>query len=340
MAEIRDGFVGSIGNTPLIRLRRASDDTGCEILAKAEFLNPGGSVKDRAGLSMILDAERRGMLRPGGTVVEGTAGNTGIGLVLVANARGYRTVIVIPETQSQEKKDLLRLFGADLREVPALPFKDPNNYVHVAERLAKELEATSPNGVLYANQWENLANRQAHIDGTGPEIWEQTDGRVDGFTCAIGTGGTLAGTAMYLKSQNPKIRIAAADPMGAAMYNWITHGKLEGSGNSITEGIGLGRVTANIDGAPIDLAYQIPDEEALPVVFDLLRDEGLCVGGSSGINVAGAIRLARELGPGHTVVTVLADGGSRYQSKLFNPEFLRSKNLPVPGWLDGGDGAS
>ena len=334
MAQIRDGFVGTIGNTPLIRLRRASELTGCEILAKAEFLNPGGSVKDRAGLSLILDAERRGVLRPGGTVVEGTAGNTGIGLALVSNARGYRCVIVIPETQSQEKKDLLRLFGADLREVPALPFKDPGNYVHVAERLAKELEASSPNGVLYANQWENLANRQAHIDTTGPEIWEQTDGRIDGFTCAIGTGGTLAGTAIYLKSRNPKIRIAAADPMGAAMYSWITHGKLEGSGNSITEGIGLGRVTANIDGAPIDLAYQIPDEEALPIVFDLLGKDGLCVGGSSGINVAGAIRLARELGPGHTIVTILADGGSRYQSKLFNPAFLRSKNLPVPEWLD------
>ncbi|MFA7505831.1 MAG: cysteine synthase A [Burkholderiaceae bacterium] len=334
MAQIRDGFVGSIGNTPLIRLRRASELTGCEILAKAEFLNPGGSVKDRAGLSLILDAERRGVLRPGGTVVEGTAGNTGIGLALVANARGYRCVIVIPETQSQEKKDLLRLFGADLREVPALPFKDPDNYVHVAERLAKELEASTPNGVLYANQWENLANRQAHIDTTGPEIWEQTDGRIDGFTCAIGTGGTLAGTAIHLKSRNPKIRIAAADPMGAAMYSWITHGKLESTGSSITEGIGLGRVTANIDGAPIDLAYQIPDEEALPIVFDLLGKDGLCVGGSSGINVAGAIRLARDLGPGHTVVTILADGGSRYQSKLFNPQFLRSKNLPVPPWLD------
>src|SRR5690606_34931491 len=334
MAQIRDGFVGTIGNTPLIRLRQASELTGCEILAKAEFLNPGGSVKDRAGLSLILDAERRGVLRPGGIVVEGTAGNTGIGLALVSNARGYRCVIVIPETQSQEKKDFLRLVGAELREVPAVPFKDPNNYVHVAERLAKELEATTPNGVLYANQWENLANRQAHIDTTGPEIWEQTEGRVDGFTCAIGTGGTLAGTAIYLKSRNPKIRIAAADPMGAAMYGWITQGKLEATGNSITEGIGLGRVTANVKGAPIDTAFQIPDEEALPIVFDLLSKEGLCVGGSSGINVAGAIRLAKEMGPGHTIVTILADGGARYQSKLFNPEFLRSKNLPVPAWLD------
>ncbi|HRO61929.1 MAG TPA: cysteine synthase A [Burkholderiaceae bacterium] len=333
MSEIRDGFVGTIGNTPLIRLRKASEATGCEILAKAEFLNPGGSVKDRAGLYMILDAEKRGVLRPGGVVVEGTAGNTGIGLALVANARGYRTIIVIPETQSQEKKDLLRLFGADLREVPALPFKDQGNYVHVAARLAEELAESEPNGVLYANQWENLANRNGHVESTGPEIWRQTDGKVDGFTCAIGTGGTLAGIAMYLKSQNPGIRIAAADPMGAAMYEWIRNGRLESSGSSITEGIGLGRVTANIDGAPIDDAYRIPDEEALPIVFDLLRDEGLCVGGSSGINVAGAIRLARDLGPGHTVVTVLADGGNRYQSKLFNPAFLREKGLPVPSWL-------
>ncbi|MBN9463566.1 MAG: cysteine synthase A [Burkholderiales bacterium] len=333
MTEIRDGFVGAIGNTPLIRLRKASELTGCEILGKAEFLNPGGSVKDRAGLYMILDAEQRGVLRPGGIVVEGTAGNTGIGLTLVANARGYRTVIVIPATQSQEKKDLLRLYGADLREVPAAPFKDPANYVHVAQRLAETLAAEHPEGVLYANQWENLSNRDGHYVSTGPEIWRQTGGRVDGFTCAIGTGGTLAGTAMYLKSRNPKARIAAADPMGAAMYSWFTHGRLESTGSSITEGIGLGRVTANIEGAPVDVAYEIPDEEALPIVFDLLREEGLCVGGSSGINVAGAIRLARELGPGHTVVTILADGGNRYQSKLFNPEFLRGKGLPVPAWL-------
>jgi len=333
MSEIRDGFIGAIGNTPLIRLRKASALTGCNILAKAEFLNPGGSVKDRAALYMILDAERRGVLRPGGTVVEGTAGNTGIGLCLVANARGYRTVIVIPATQSQEKKDLLRLYGADLREVAAAPFKDPGNYVHVAARLAEELAARQGEGVLYANQWENLANREAHFDSTGPEIWRQAGGQVDGFTCAIGTGGTLAGTAMYLKAQNPRVRIAAADPMGAAMYNWFTHGRLESSGSSITEGIGLGRVTANVDGAPVDVAYPIPDEEALPLVFQLLREEGLCVGGSSGINVAGAIRLARELGPGHTVVTILCDGGSRYQSKLFNPAFLREKGLPVPDWL-------
>ena len=333
MSEIRDGFVGTIGNTPLIRLHKASEATGCEILAKAEFLNPGGSVKDRAGLYMILDAEKRGVLRPGGVVVEGTAGNTGIGLTLVANARGYRTIIVIPETQSQEKKDLLRLYGADLREVPALPFKDPGNYVHVAARLAEELAASEPDGVLYANQWENLANRNGHVESTGPEIWRQTGGKVDGFTCAIGTGGTLAGVAIYLKSQNPAIRIAAADPEGAAMYEWIRNGRLESSGSSITEGIGLGRVTANIDGAPIDDAYRIPDEEALPIIFELLRDEGLCVGGSSGINVAGAIRLARDLGPGHTIVTVLADAGNRYQSKLFNPAFLREKGLPVPSWL-------
>jgi cysteine synthase A len=336
MSEIRDGFVGAVGNTPLIRLRKASELTGCEILAKAEFMNPGGSVKDRAGLYMILDAEERGVLQPGGVVVEGTAGNTGIGLALVANARGYRTIIVIPKTQSQEKKDLLRLYGADLREVPALPFKNPDNYVHVAARLAEQLAASEPNGVLYANQWENLANRNGHFVSTGPEIWRQTGGKVDGFTCAIGTGGTLAGVAMYLKSQHPGVRIAAADPQGAAMYSWFKEGRLESSGSSITEGIGLGRVTANIEGAPVDDAYRITDEEALPIVFDLLSEEGLCVGGSSGINVAGAIRMARDLGPGHTIVTILCDAGNRYQSKLFNPEFLRSKGLPVPGWLAGG----
>ncbi len=334
MNEIRDGFVGAIGNTPLIRLRRASERTGCEILAKAEFLNPGGSVKDRAALAIIADAQRRGVLHPGGVVVEGTAGNTGIGLALVANARGYRTVIVIPQTQSREKKDLLRLYGADLREVPAAPFADPGNYVHVAERLATQLARDEAHGVLYANQWENLANREAHVATTGPEIWRQTGGRVDGFTCAIGTGGTLAGVATYLKSRNPGVRIVAADPDGAAMYDWFRHGRLESSGSSITEGIGLGRVTANIADAPVDDAYRIPDAEALPVIFELLRDEGLCVGGSSGINVAGAIRLARELGPGHTIVTILADAGNRYRSKLFNPAFLREKGLPVPEWLD------
>ncbi len=333
MNEIVDGFVGAIGNTPLIRLRKASETTGCEVLAKAEFLNPGGSVKDRTAMFLILDAERRGLLRPGGVVVEGTAGNTGIGLTLVANARGYRTIIVIPETQSQEKKDLLRLYGAEVREVPAKPFKDPDNYVHVATRLAAELATSEPNGAFYANQWDNLANREGHRESTGPEIWRQTDGRIDGFTCAIGTGGTLAGVAMSLKSRNPSIRIAAADPVGAAMYSWFKHGRLESSGSSVTEGIGLGRVTANVEGAPIDDAYRIPDAEALEVVFDLLRDEGLCVGGSSGINVAGAIRLARELGPGHTVVTMLCDSGNRYRSKLFEPAFLRERGLPVPAWL-------
>ena len=328
MTEIRDGFIGAIGNTPLIRLRGASELTGCEILGKAEFLNPGGSVKDRAALYIILDAEKRGLLEPGGTIVEGTAGNTGIGLALVGNARGYKTVIVIPETQSEEKKDMLRLCGAELREVPAVPYKDPNNYVHVSERLAKEL------GAFWADQWDNTANREGHILSTGPEIWAQTNGRIDGFTCAIGTGGTLAGVSMFLKQKNRNIRIAVADPLGAAMYSWFKQGKLESSkGSSITEGIGQGRVTKNIEGAPVDDAYQIPDAEALPLVFSLLKSEGLCLGGSSGINVAGAIRLARDLGPGHTVVTILADSGTRYQSKLFNPAFLREKGLPCPDWL-------
>ncbi|HEV8107271.1 MAG TPA: cysteine synthase A [Burkholderiales bacterium] len=321
------GFVGAIGNTPLIRLRAASELTGCEILGKAEFLNPGGSVKDRAALYIILDAERRGLLKPGGTIVEGTAGNTGIGLALVGNARGYKTVIVIPETQSQEKKDMLRLCGADLREVPQVPYKDPNNYVHVSERLANELNA------FWANQWDNTANREGHIISTGPEIWAQTNGKLDGFTCAIGTGGTLAGVATYLKQKSKNIRIAVADPLGAAMYSWFKHGSLESDGSSITEGIGQGRVTKNIEGAPVDDAYRIPDSEALPIVFDLLKNEGLCLGGSSGINVAGAIRLAKDLGPGHTVVTILADSGTRYQSKLFNPQFLKSKGLPSPDWL-------
>jgi cysteine synthase len=323
--EVRDGFVGTIGNTPLIRLRGPSERTGCNILGKAEFLNPGGSVKDRAALYIILDAERRGVLKPGGVIVEGTAGNTGIGLALVGNARGYRTVIVIPDTQSQEKKDML--CGAQLREVPAVPYKDPNNYVHVSERVAKEL------GAFWANQWDNTANRDGHYRSTGPEIWEQTEGRVNGFTCAIGTGGTLAGVSRFLKEKNPKIRIVAADPLGAAMFSWIKRKELKAEGSSITEGIGLGRVTKNVDGAPVDDAYQIPDSEALPYVFELLRNEGLCVGGSSGINVAGAVRLARELGPGHTIVTILADSGTRYQSKLFNPAFLKQKGLPCPDWL-------
>jgi cysteine synthase A len=330
---IRDGFPDTIGNTPLIRLRKASELTGCTILGKAEFLNPGGSVKDRAALAIVNDAEARGLIRPGGVIVEGTAGNTGIGLALVGNARGYRTVIVIPETQSREKKDMLRLIGAELREVPAVPYKNPDNYVHVSERLAKELAASEPNGAFWANQWDNLANRQGHYKTTGPEIWQQTDGKVDGFICAIGTGGTLSGVGLALKERNPKIRIGLADPMGAALYHYFTHGELKAEGNSITEGIGQGRITRNVDGAPIDVAYQIPDEEALPLIFDLLRHEGLCLGGSSGINVAGAIRLARELGPGHTIVTILADYGNRYQSKLFNPAFLKSKNLPVPDWL-------
>ncbi|MCL4744296.1 MAG: cysteine synthase A [Burkholderiaceae bacterium] len=333
MSEIRDGFAGTVGNTPLIRLRRASELTRCDILAKAEFLNPGGSVKDRAALFMVLDAERRGAIGPGGVIVEGTAGNTGIGLTLVANARGYRTVIVIPDTQSQEKKDVLRMCGAELREVPAVPFKDPDNYVHQAARLAEELAATETAGVVYANQWDNLANRDGHVASTGPEIWRQTGSRVDGFTCAIGTGGTLAGVGIALKERNRDVVIAAADPMGAAMYEWFKNGELASEGSSITEGIGLGRVTKNIEGAPVDDAYRIPDEEALPIVFGLLRDEGLWVGGSSGINVAAAIRLAHDLGPGHTVVTILCDGGARYQSKLFNPQFLRSKGLPEPDWL-------
>ncbi len=332
--EVRDGFCGAIGNTPLIKLERASEATGCTILGKAEFLNPGGSVKDRAALFIILDAEDGGVLEPGGMVVEGTAGNTGIGLALVGNARGYRTVIVIPETQSQEKKDTIRLCGAELREVPAVPYKNPNHSVHVAERLAKELAKTEPRGVLYANQWDNLANRDGHYCTTGPEIWEQTGGRVDGFICAIGTGGTLAGAGAFLKEQRKDIAIACADPMGAAMYHYYKHSELKSEGSSITEGIGQGRITGNLEGMSLDDAYQIPDEEALPVLFDLLKGEGLCLGGSSGINVAGAIRLARDLGPGHTVVTILADFGTRYQSKLWNPAFLKKKGLPVPDWLE------
>jgi len=331
--DTRADFTDAIGRTPLIRLRRASEETGCTILGKAEFLNPGGSVKDRAAKYILLDAEEEKRLEPGGVVVEGTAGNTGIGLALVGNSRGYRTVIFIPDTQSQEKKDMLRLCGAELREVPAVPYKNPDNYVHQAERYARELAKTEPRGVLYANQWDNLSNRNGHVRSTGPEIWEQTSGRVDGFTCAIGTGGTLSGVGVFLKERRRDIRIAAADPVGAAMYSYIKKGVLESSGSSITEGIGQGRVTGNIAGAPIDDAYQIPDAEMLPIVFSLLRDEGLCVGGSSGINVAGAIRMAKELGPGHTIVTVLADYGTRYQSKLFNPAFLRSKGLPTPDWL-------
>jgi cysteine synthase A len=333
--HIKQDVIAAIGNTPLIRLRHASEATGCEILGKAEFLNPGQSVKDRAALFIIEDAVRRRQLRPGGTIVEGTAGNTGIGLATVANALGFRTVIVIPDTQSQEKKDALRLLGAELIEVPAVPYKDPNNYVKLSGRLAAQLAQTEPNGAVWANQFDNVANRQAHIEGTGPEIWDQTGGKVDGFICAVGSGGTLGGIAIALKERNSNIRIAAADPLGAAIYSWIKTGRLESHGTSITEGIGQGRVTANLEGAPIDDAYEIPDEEALPVVFDLLEHEGLCMGGSTGINVAGAIRMAKDMGPGHTIVTVLCDYGNRYQSKLFNPDFLRGKNLPVPPWLAG-----
>ncbi len=331
--DIRAGFTETIGRTPLIRLRRASAATGCEILGKAEFLNPGGSVKDRAALAIIEDAERRGHLRPGGIIVEGTAGNTGIGLALVGNARGYRTVIVIPDTQSQEKKDMLRLVGAEVREVPAVPYRDDNNYVKVSGRLADQLAATAPAGAIWANQFDNTANRDGHYHTTGPEIWEQTAGRIDGFVCAVGTGGTLAGVGMYLKERNPAVRIGLADPMGAALYHYYTSGELRAEGTSITEGIGQGRITENLKGAPVDRAYQISDHEALPIVFDLLQHEGLCLGGSSAINVAGAMRLARELGPGHVVVTILCDYGTRYQSKLFNPQFLRAQGLPSPEWL-------
>lgn len=331
--DIKNGLVDSIGNTPMLRLRRASEETGCEILGKAEFLNPGQSVKDRAALYIIEDAVKRGTLRPGGVIVEGTAGNTGIGLALVGNALGFRSVIVIPETQSQEKKDMLRLCGAELIEVPAVPYKDPNNYVKYSGRLAEELAAKEPNGAIWANQFDNVANRQAHIETTGPEIWTQTDGKVDGFICAVGTGGTLAGIGMALKERNRNVQIGIADPMGAALYHYYKHGELKAEGSSITEGIGQGRITANLVDAPIDQAFQIPDEEALPIVFNLLKEEGLCLGGSSGINVAGAIRLAKEMGPGHTIVTVLCDYGTRYQSKLFNPAFLKEKNLPAPDWL-------
>jgi cysteine synthase A len=334
--DVRAGFIDTIGNTPLIRLKRASEMTGCEILGKAEFLNPGSSVKDRAALAIVRDAEARGLLRPGGVIVEGTAGNTGIGLALVGNARGYRTVIVIPETQSQEKKDMLRVCGAEVREVPAVPYRDENNYVKVSGRLADELANSEPSGAIWANQFDNVANRRGHYETTGPEIWRQTDGRVDGFVCAVGTGGTLAGVGMFLKEQKPSVRIGLADPMGAALYHYYTHGELKAEGESITEGIGQGRITANLDGAPVDHAYQIGDAEALEIVFDLLAHEGLCLGGSSGINIGGAMRLARELGPGHVIVTILCDYGTRYQSKLFNPAFLRSKGLPVPAWLDRG----
>jgi cysteine synthase A len=326
-------FVSLIGNTPLVRLRRASEETGCTILGKAEFLNPGQSVKDRAALFIIEDAEKRGLLRPGGTIVEGTAGNTGIGLALVGNAKGYRTVIVIPETQSQEKKDMIRLCGAELLEVPAVPYKDPNNYVRYSGRLAEALDRTLPNGAIWANQFDNVANRDGHVRTTGPEIWRQTDGRIDAFVSAVGTGGTLAGVGIALKERKKDVKIVLADPDGAALYNYYDHGELKAEGSSITEGIGQGRITANLEDAPVDMWFNIPDAEALPLIFDLVVEEGLVLGGSTGINIAGAIRAAKELGPGHTIVTVLCDYGNRYQSKLFNPGFLREKGLPVPRWL-------
>jgi len=333
--NLSDGFTGAVGNTPLIRLRALSDETGCEILGKAEFMNPGQSVKDRAGKWMILEAEKRGDLKPGGLVVEATAGNTGIGLAIVASARGYRTLIVIPDTQSQEKKDVLRLCGAELVEVPALPYSNPNNYQHVGRRLADQLREREQSGVLFADQWNNLDNAKAHYESTGPEIWQQTGGKVDGFICSVGTGGTLAGVSRYLKERNKGIVIACADPPGNAMFELFKHGQAKSTpGGSITEGIGLGRVTPVIETAKVDDAYLIPDEETVLVIYELLEHEGLCLGGSTGVNVAGAIRLAKQLGPGKTIITILADSGNRYQSKLFNPQFMRSKNLPVPTWLE------
>jgi cysteine synthase A len=329
--RIAHDLADAVGKTPLIRLRKASELTGCEIYGKAEFLNPGQSVKDRAALYIIRDAMEKGLLEPGGTIVEGTAGNTGIGLALVGASMGFKTVIVIPETQSQEKKDMIRLAGAELVQVPAAPYRNPNNYVRYSGRLAEEMAKTAPHGAIWANQFDNTANRQAHVETTGPEIWEQTGGKVDGFVCAVGSGGTLAGTAMALQPKG--VKIGLADPDGATLYNYYTKGEHKASGDSITEGIGQGRITANLEGFTPDMAYNIPDSEALPIVFDLLAEEGLCLGGSSGINVAGAIRMAREMGPGHTIVTVLCDYGTRYQSKLFNPDFLKEKGLPTPTWL-------
>ena len=331
---ITKDLAAAVGNTPLIRLNAASEATGCEILGKAEFMNPGQSVKDRAALGMIRDAVARGALKPGGTIVEGTAGNTGIGLALVGSSMGFRTVIVMPETQSEEKKDMVRIAGADLVQVPAVPYRNPNNYVKYSARLAEELDKSDPNGAVWANQFDNVANRQAHIDTTGPEIWEQTNGQVDGFICACGSGGTLAGVATALRSRKPSVRIGIADPGGSALYGFYADGHLKAEGNSITEGIGQGRITANLEGLEVDAAFRISDEEALPIIFSLLTEEGICLGGSSGVNIAGAIRLARELGPGHTIVTILCDYGTRYQSKIFNPKFLREKSLPVPDWLD------
>jgi cysteine synthase A len=334
--QVRDGFVGTVGKTPLIKLQRASEETGCTILGKAEFLNPGGSVKDRAALYIVKDAEERDLLRPGGVIVEGTAGNTGIGLALVGNARGYRTVIVMPETQSQEKKDMLLLCGVDLRLVPAVPYANPMNYVRYSGRLAEEIAAQEPNGAIWANQFDNLANRRGHYETTGPEIWEETDGKVDGFTCSVGTGGTLSGVGIALKERNPKIQIYLSDCMGSGIYSWYARREFKPEGNSITEGIGNNRETKNLEGFTPDGQYQIADAEMLPVLFSLVQDEGLVLGGSTGINVCGAMRLARELGPGHTIVTILADSGTRYQSKLFNPEFLKARDLPTPPWLEKG----
>ena len=331
---VRQGFRETIGNTPLIRLKEASDNTGCNIYGKAEFLNPGGSVKDRAALFIVKDAEEKGVLKPGGVIVEGTAGNTGIGLALVACASNYKTVIIIPKTQTEEKKDMLRLAGADLREVEAVPYSNPENYVKVSERIANEINNDHPQGAIWANQFDNTANRRAHYETTGPEIWQELDGKVDGFTCAVGTGGTLAGVGMALKERNQDIKIALSDPMGSALYNFYKNGELKAEGSSITEGIGQGRETANLVGAPVDDAYRVLDEEALPIIFDLLQKEGLCLGTSSGINVAGAIQMAKELGPGHNIVTILCDYGTRYQSRLFNVEFLKSKGLPFPCWLE------
>jgi len=331
---IRSSTIDAIGNTPLIRLKGASEMAGCEILGKAEFMNPGQSIKDRAALFIINDAIKNGKLQPGGTVVEGTAGNTGIGLAVVANALGYKTVIVIPETQTQEKKDMIRLMGADLIEVPAVPYKNPNNYVKLSSRLADQLAATEANGAIWANQFDNVANRDGHIETTAQEIWEQTGGKIDGFVSAAGTGGTIAGVGIGLKEHNKDIKICLADPMGAALYSYYTTGELNAEGSSISEGIGQGRITENLKDAPIDIAYQVTDEEAVPLIFDLLEHEGLCMGGSTAINIAGAIRLGREMGPGHTIVTILCDQGNRYQSKLYNPRFLRSKDLPVPAWLE------
>lgn len=332
--RVCNDLVETIGNTPLIRLRAASEATGCDIYGKAEFLNPGQSVKDRAALFIIKDAIARGTLKPGGTIVEGTAGNTGIGLALVGASMGFKTVIVIPETQSQEKKDMIRLAGAELVQVPAAPFKNPNNYVRYSQRLAEKLAETEPNGAVWANQFDNVANRQAHVETTAPEIWEQMDGRIDGFTCSVGSGGTLAGVAEGLRARDKDVKIALADPKGSAMYSFFTTGEFSSEGNSITEGIGQGRETENLKGLKLDHAFSIPDSEALPLVFDMVTDEGLVMGGSTGINIAGAIRLARELGPGKRIVTVLCDFGNRYHSKLFNPAFLREKELPVPEWLD------